>query len=323
MSVGALLGLLLLQPCFAGTREERLAVVQFIHPGSEHEPDSADGRSWNTDAHRRKFLLQPGRYLASLESKPVAADLVFWGEFEPPTRLVRTFPETGGDMPRHLFTPDPVAFYPHDPPLMNTDPFVFGGRFFYSICKQNNRRGPTALQRLARGSVILFGSGRGRDRFVVDTVFVVADYVDWNLSNYRERLKDVVPPEYFHSTLEPIAYEMQVRNLTPSQTFRLYIGATFDRPCEGMYSFFPCRPYRQEANTGFARPVLRRPGIITDNLTQGQRLNPMPDAATVREIWEDIARQVLGQGLDLGVHAEMPRIRQVGRLGPSRRDTAR
>ena len=304
----ALLLLILLPPCLAGTRDERLAVVQFIHPGLEHEPDSADARSWNTEPHRRKFLLQPGRGLASLEGQPAAADLVFWGEYEPPTRLVKRFEPAGRDEPRFLFAPAPVAFYPHDPPLMNTDPFVFGDRFFYSICKQNNRRGPTALQRLARGSVILFGSGRGRDRFVVDTVFVVADYVDWSLANYRERLEDVVPPEYFHSTVEPIAYEMKVRDLTPSQTFRLYIGATFDRPYEGMYSFFPCRPYRQEAETGFARPILRRPGIITDNLTQGQRLNPVPSASAAREIWEDVARQVLGQGLLLGVRADLPPI---------------
>ena len=77
---------------------------------------------------------------------------------------------------------------------------------------------------------------------MVDTVFVVADYVDWDLSNYRAQLKDVVPPEYFHATLEPIAYEMKVRDLSPSQTFRLYLGATADQPFDGMFSFFPCLP---------------------------------------------------------------------------------
>ncbi|MBU1692650.1 MAG: hypothetical protein KKC51_01670 [Verrucomicrobia bacterium] len=285
-----------------------MCFVQFIHPGLEHEPDSEYGRSWNTEPHRRKFLKQPGRCLSALEGRPVDADLVFWGEFEPPSRLLKRYADPGRDEPRLLFAPELKAFGPSDPPLMNTDPFVFGGRFFYSICKQNNRRGPTALQRLARGSVILFGSGKGRSRFVLDTVFVVADYVDWNLSNYRERLKDVVPPEYFHVTLEPIAYEMKIRNMTSSQTFRLYLGATFDQPYEGMFSFFPCRPYREEDAGGFARPTLRRKGIITDNLTQGQRLNPMPGPEAVRELWVDTVRQVLEQGLYLGVHAELPRL---------------
>ena len=293
----------------ASAQDDRLCFVQFIHPGLEHEPDMAAGRSWNVEPHRRKFLLQPGRYVSALDGNPVAAKLVFWGEYEPPTRLAATYARPLPDGPRFLFAPAPVPFHPNDPPLMNTDPFVFGDRFFYSICKQNNKRGPTPLQRLARGSVILFGSGQHRSRFVVDTVFVVADYVDWDLSNYREKLKDVVPPEYFHATLEPIAYEMKIRDLSPSQTFRLYVGATHDRPYEGMFSFFPCLTAQVGAEKGFARPALRRSGIVTDNLTQGQRMNPQPDLASVQALWKDVARQVLDQGLRLGVRAELPTVK--------------
>ena len=52
--------LLLLQPLAARAQEERLCFVQFIHPGLEHEPDSAAGRSWNVEMHRRKFLRHRG-----------------------------------------------------------------------------------------------------------------------------------------------------------------------------------------------------------------------------------------------------------------------
>lgn len=303
--------LILLLPLAArAQQEDRLCFVQFIHPGLEHEPDSAIGRSWNVEMHRRKFLRQSGRSLSDLAAQPVASKLVFWGEYEPPTTRVKSYAHPVPDGPRFLFAPAPVPFHPNDPPLMNTDPFVFGEHFFYSICKQNNKKGPTAMQRLARGSVILFGSGQHRSQFVADTVFVVADYVDWNLSNYRERLKGVVPPEYFHATLEPIAYEMKVRDLSPSQTFRLYIGATFEKPYEGMFSFFPCLPAKEGETNGFARPVLRREGIITDTLTQGQRMNPQPDVAAVRRLWADIARQVLDQKLRLGVQADLPKLKK-------------
>ena len=301
---------LLFQSSAARAQEDRLCFVQFIHPGLEHEPDSAIGRSWNVDMHRRKFLKQSGRCLSALDAKPRASKLVFWGEYEPPTARVKSSAQPVPDGPQFQFAPAPVPFHPNDPPLMNTDPFVFGDRFFYSICKQNNKRGPTAMQRLARGSVILFGSGQHRSQFVVDTVFVVAETVDWNLANYRERLKDVVPPEYFHSTLEPIAYEMKVRNLSPSQTFRLYLGATHEKPHEGMFSFFPCLPAQVGEANGFARPVLRRAGIVTDNLTQGQRLNPQPDVAAIRALWTDVARQVLDQGLCLGVQADLPKLKR-------------
>ena len=124
----------------------------------------------------------------------------------------------------------------------------------------------------------------------------------------RGKLKEAVPPEYFHATLEPIAYEMQVRDLSPSQTFRLYFGATPEKPVEGMFSFFPCLPADQGGKRGFARPVVRRAGIITDNLTQGQRLNPQPDLPAMKALWTEVADQVLAQGLLLGVQAELPEL---------------
>ena len=57
--------LLLLAPPAARAQADRLCFVQFIHPGLEHEPDLAAGRSWNTGTHRRKFLRQPGRFLTA------------------------------------------------------------------------------------------------------------------------------------------------------------------------------------------------------------------------------------------------------------------
>ena len=75
--LGLILGLLLL-PLAATAQDDRLCFVQFIHPGGEHEPDLPAGRSWNTGTHQRKFLRQRGRFLATLDARPVAADLVFW-----------------------------------------------------------------------------------------------------------------------------------------------------------------------------------------------------------------------------------------------------
>ena len=54
----------------------------------------------------------------------------------------------------------------------------FGERFHYTGCLQHTRLGPTQLRSLAPGSLVLFGSCRGKSRFAVDTVFVVSDHVD-------------------------------------------------------------------------------------------------------------------------------------------------
>lgn len=64
--------------------------------------DAHDGhKGWNTGPHRRKFLTAPGRYL---EAGAMRSDeLVFWGEWEPQSRVIRTYndPMPGG--PRFLF----------------------------------------------------------------------------------------------------------------------------------------------------------------------------------------------------------------------------
>jgi hypothetical protein len=289
----------------ADNSDTGVRLVQFIHPGGEHEPDSEDARSWNTGAHKRKFIKLPGQYLTVPDGQSTASELVFWAEWEPSSQLIKTFAAPAHERPRFLYAPVLEPFRDNTPPLMNTDPFVYGDHFFYGICKQNTRKGPTQLQRLEKGSVILFGSGKSR-RFILDTVFVVADYVDYTPENYREVLKDRVPPEYFTVSLDPIAYEMKVRGQS-TMPFRLYIGATYHQPYEGMFSFFPCRPYSAGDEQGFARPVIRREGLITDNLTQGQRLNRISTADEMRELWSDVTRQILDQGLHLGVYAEIPR----------------
>ena len=64
--------------------------VQFPHPGAEHVPP---GRmmAWNTGDHRRKFLLAPGRTSMKM-TRSGKAELVFWGEWEPPSRVITRWP---------------------------------------------------------------------------------------------------------------------------------------------------------------------------------------------------------------------------------------
>ncbi len=190
--------------------------------------------------------------------------------------------------------------------LQNTDPFVFGDRFHYTGCLQYTKNGPTQLRNLARGSVILFGSNRGRSNFVVDTVFVVADCVDHSLRDYKRKLEGVVSETYASVTLAPWYGELVGCN-TPDRdrSYRLYLGATVENPIDGMFSFFPCRP-ASASSQGFARPSLRIPGVITPTMTQNKRLNPRQSNGEITLLWDDVVRQVIGQGVALGTHADLP-----------------
>jgi hypothetical protein len=85
--------------------------VQFPHPGPELKSPS-DTMPWNVGDHGRKFLRGSGRFVED-EEREGSADLVFWGEWEPPSRIEHRWP-SGGGSPRALhqpywFRPSPIA----------------------------------------------------------------------------------------------------------------------------------------------------------------------------------------------------------------------
>jgi hypothetical protein len=179
---------------------DRHCFVQFIHPGGEHRPDDGDLKHWNRDQHRRKFLRTWGRYVTDGHLRE--AELEFWGEWEPESRVIQRYNAVVHGGPHFLYEP---FFIRHSNGWrQNTDPFVFGDRFIYTGCLQHTKCGPTQLRYLSPGSLILFGSCYQKDRFVIDTVFVVSERrVDHDRSNYSNVLKATVSNTYRSVTVDP------------------------------------------------------------------------------------------------------------------------
>jgi hypothetical protein len=269
-----------------------LMLVQFPHPGSEHEP-RGPVMDWNRHAHARKFLKATGRYIADGAMR--SGSLAFWGEWEPQSRVVETFPAADAQ-PRWLH--EPFWQRPsHRALLQNTDPLVFGDHFLYSNCRQL-RNGK--LRRLAPGSIVLFGSKLG-GRFVLDTVLVVGDgselftrasagslgYDDWVQAVVFEPLSPPAGP--------------------PDDVFQLYAGRMHNDAPDGPFSFVPCRPY-SPASATFARPAVdldRR--WINPNLAMGAKAT-LATQAQLRTIWHTIVDQVVDvAGLALGIELDPPR----------------
>lgn len=278
--------------------DERRCFVQFIHPGGEHRPDNGDLKFWNRADHRRKFLKSPGSYL--VDDEVAEGEIVFWGEWEPESRVVRRYQQPLPDGPGFLYEP---YYVERSDGLwrQNTDPFVFGERFHYTGCMQHTSRGPTQLRYLAPGSLILFGSCRQKSRFVVDTLFVVADHIDHTADDRSSQLEQI-SATYRAVTIEPWYSAPKVPH---EQSHRLYFGATPDQPMDGMFSFFPCKPL-EDRNRGFARPDLQIPCYVTPNLYQGRKVAKDLEPPKLRDLWRDVVRQVEAQGLVLGVRAELP-----------------
>jgi hypothetical protein len=277
--------------------DDRIRLVQFIHPGGEHEPDEGNEKHWNTGDHKRKFLQSRGEYVSGDgDDHPTTDDLLFWGEWEPDSTVVSRIKSPVECGPHYIYEP----YYGAVPTTwaQNTDPFVFGDSFLYSNCKQTTKHGVTQLAMLGRGSVILFGSCIARCHFVVDTVFVVDRWIKFYPPNYRTELAGQVSKTFEDVTLSRIAHHAD----TP---FTLYFGATYNQRVDGMFSFFACQP-RTQGEVGFARPVIKLPGQITNNLTQGKKMTVQPDLATMQSQWSNVMQQVTDQGLMLGVSAELP-----------------
>jgi hypothetical protein len=278
--------------------DENIYVVQFIHPGSEHNPGKANRMAWRvTNPHARKFLRRPGRYLDGNREER-EADLVFWGEWEGPSDVVERW-DHDDYLPRFLH--EPIWGPPPTPGFrQNTDPWVFGDTFRYSNCKQLTYRGnPTALQRLTPGSVVLFGSHLGGE-FVLDTVFVVGDaepdpYVPSDNGDLD------VDDAFRVCTLNSVATTDGADAL-----FTLFRGATPGRPVNGMYSFVPCRradaPYPR-----FKRPALASSRYVNPTIKQGMKGtgNPISLAGATKS-WEQVRDQVLDAGCLLGVAFATP-----------------
>ena len=160
------------------------------------------------------------------------------------------------------------------------------------------------MRQLGRGSVIVFGSMK-KPRWVMDTVLVIRDYVDYTAENYEAILKSEVPQSLWNATMATY------QNTDFGSTQRLYRGATYDEPIDGMFSFFPCLP--AETGVPFARPHIELPEeYFNPNLSQEAKGCAVGASSlaksTVRELWSCIARQIASQGLALGVMAKSPAI---------------
>lgn len=281
---------------------DRRCVVQFLHPGFEPEVRGPGAWPWNTHrAHKRKFLVLGGEYRAAVDGPTERSErLGFWGEWEPQSVASKAV-RAQDDAPHWLHEP----FYkplPRDQWAQNTDPFVFGEQFHFTGCQQHVGSRPTQLARLRPGSVILFGSGKkSPSRFLLDMVFVVGEKaIDHNACNQFKALDGAISSPYREVTID----RWYAGEVPPSQTHRLYFGATPEKQVTGMFSFFPCRPL-DGARDAFPRPLIKLPGYVTLSQTQKYKLTVVSESEAA-EVWCNVVQQVLDAGSLLGTRADVP-----------------
>lgn len=289
-------------------------VVQFPHPGREHVPQS-DDMPWSAGTHGRKFVVATGDLVNAADRRERNVDLTCWVEWEPPSTVIQRWP-VDGTLPRALHRPW-YTLTDGDGARQNTDPWVFGDQMRYSNCRQlgpRPARNPSAMQRLPRGSVILFGSTIDGE-FCVDTVFVVASSEAWSLADAA----DLDIDEAFRTCVADTfgaahgrCGDKKRRGCSPThgdideRTLTLYRGATINDRVEGMYSFVPALRADHDLPR-FARPTIDLPGIINPACTQSVRGSTRPlSIEVVTDHWDAIRQQIFRADLELAVHIQTP-----------------
>lgn len=68
-------------------------IIQFLHPDEEHGVDDRKKMImyWNQGPHKRKFLKARGQYVTASGTLPEQVPLLFWGEWEPNSHVVKEF----------------------------------------------------------------------------------------------------------------------------------------------------------------------------------------------------------------------------------------
>jgi hypothetical protein len=281
-----------------------VCLVQLPHPGPEPDPGADGIRPWRyarrRNPHRRMYLQSAATYRYSIDGPDSRGDVAFWGEWEGEAEVIREFPDPRSATPKRLWRPNPRGVPPAPHPTyspQNTDPFVWGDAIVYTACRQDRNE---KLRRLGRGSVILFGSSL-QGGFVIDTVLVVAGYVDHNLGDrdFRKVLADIASPEHMRMTLEPW-YGGGVET-----TFRYYVGATPEDSVNGMFSYVPCIAI-DTRRAGFARPTIELGTFIKPRLSMAARTSKPLEIEQITGLWRRVTDQVLGTGLGLGTHFDLP-----------------
>lgn len=289
-------------------------IIQFLHTAQEATPvnELDNVIPWNNnDTHRRKFILSNGKFLNdNLEQEE--SELVFWGEWEAQSEIVK-INKSNINPPNYLNKPfinPAVPCRTH-----NTDPYVFGDKFRYIICKQGYFH--NVLTNLEPNSIILFGSSIN-GRFCLDTVFVISN----DQSNYTvDTIENLFPlnnrGQYYHASVNPIYGEFEYNNrnaesedfcrINDKRDYTFYKAVNFlDRQnYNDLYSYVPCKVYNPN-NFIFRQPVITL-DFIKGNQTQGVNSKD----CSVEEIvnyWKDIANQIQDKNLRLGTYFNTPEL---------------
>lgn len=279
-------------------------IIKFIHPGGEYipkkrsdpnvvfNPGTGDSglRLWNNlDKHKRKFMRISADYCGAIGAPVKRSQISFWGEWEAESCF--TLMQPAGS-PRYLHVPHLNAAFAGGK-RHNTDPFVFGKRFWYTDCHQ--KRYPI-LRALPPFSLILFGTQYpSPDGFRLDTVFVTKVSSTTPIPNNRI---STLPQQLLDTNLNH-------NNLNSNGQNQFY-EALMRHDGEELFSFVPCKPILDNCVVPHERPLIDLALLgLSNGLRQGIQTAKV-NHSQMLVCWKKVRDDCLNQGFALGVQLGLP-----------------
>ena len=300
--------------------ENKRMIVEFSHPGKEYIPykrkddpnvlfnnksRNIGKRKWNNlHSHKRKFMKSHGNYLSSNNILFKTEPLTFWGEWEAESYFERI---NTTESPQFIHSPFLDIGY-NGPTKHNTDPFVFGERFWYTNCKQGKKDRKSFLRNLSKNSIILFGT-ESKYGFKLDTVFVVKDKFDClqiqsKIETFSEQFKKT------NLFLNNMLFDENKSH------YSYYAGKNYNDD-KDLFSFSPSKVVKDQIVESHERVILDvkqfglqkiGAGSVCTRLFLEKLNNNNLDDNFLYDYWKKIAKTCFDQGFVLGFNFELPKI---------------
>lgn len=234
--------------------------------------------AWNIGGgHRRKMITSDcANYIDDKGILHSGQKIFFVGEWECCSEVTKNeFKEHGVASVSHIHKPF-LTEYDNLPQVMNTDPFVFGEKFYYTCCKID--------ESMQSCDIVIFGSYKKNNtkEIIVDTVLVLGEWICLKKDKSHK-----FPTAYYNATLCKQCVNGVWTGLMYSEN-------------KNIFSFVPCKTTAD----------YELPTIVVEGLKGAQNIRPK-ESDDIQVEFDNIKNQLLEKGYLLGIEMELPKFREL------------
>lgn len=268
-------------------------IIQFIHPGFQTKKGFDKGlqvgniKPWRPSniSHTRSLINIEGDILNFKEgnNKIIKKKITIVNEWEAESKVLYNT----GNKSKPPFLVYEINRSQNLNPIINhfnnTDPFVYGNRFYYFNCKMKGQ-----MLKLNRNDIILFGY-RKNSNYYLDTCFVVNDKFDISNNKNNKNFNN-----FKKGNLTSKLHSEVSINPTDHNQFKVLYNSIMYNDNKTIFSFIPiCKNYNDKKS-----PLLNNLEFINPNLPQGKKITTIDDEDVIL-YFNKILKEIIKQNFEI------------------------